>query len=332
MFDDRIHSPMNAPPLPGSFSMTAGEYALTKVEYEKMHKKTSGTLKTLWDAFELTYRLHWKGSKNEEKAVANFMSTILILGKEYPAANVDSETILSLVDTWKREGLSNGTVNRKLSALMRVLGVAHRAGMRLTPPPPTVGLKEAPHRTRTLTDDEINGMVGAMSRASGQLVRFLVETGMRVSEALSLTWADIMWQSTEDMQGVAVSALVRRSKSDRPRTVPLTKTAAGVVRQLRDERTVFGYGVSKMSLWTVPQRSFNFEWEGARRLLGLQGDKEFVPHALRHTCASRLVARGVPLAVVQKWLGHRTIQMTMRYAHVGDESLEAAARLMETMP
>jgi site-specific recombinase XerD len=63
--------------------------------------------------------------------------------------------------------------------------------------------------------------------------------------------------------------------------------------------------------------------------MGLGEDNQFVPHALRHTCASRLVQRGVPLKVVQEWLGHKTILTTMRYAHLAQSNLMSAMQVLE---
>ena len=63
--------------------------------------------------------------------------------------------------------------------------------------------------------------------------------------------------------------------------------------------------------------------------MGLAEDDGFVPHALRHTWASRLIQRGVSLRVVQEWLGHKTITVTMRYAHLSPKSLLAAVSVLE---
>lgn len=49
------------------------------------------------------------------------------------------------------------------------------------------------------------------------------------------------------------------------------------------------------------------------------------PHVLRHTCASWQVQAGVPLYSVQRWLGHSTIKMTERYAHLAPEHLQEGA-------
>ncbi|MDQ2106788.1 site-specific integrase, partial [Azospirillum isscasi] len=53
-------------------------------------------------------------------------------------------------------------------------------------------------------------------------------------------------------------------------------------------------------------------------------------HDLRHTFASRLVMRGVPLLTVSKLLGHATIQMTMRYAHLAPDAFDVAISALDS--
>lgn len=61
----------------------------------------------------------------------------------------------------------------------------------------------------------------------------------------------------------------------------------------------------------------------------LAGLRHIHPHVLRHTFASHAVMRGVPLKLVSDWMGHSTITMTMRYAHlaegVGDDMIQRLA-------
>jgi integrase len=67
-------------------------------------------------------------------------------------------------------------------------------------------------------------------------------------------------------------------------------------------------------------------FESAKKLAGL--GKDVVFHSLRHTYISRLVMAGVDIRTVQELAGHRTITMTMRYAHLGPEHKKrAVARL-----
>ena len=56
---------------------------------------------------------------------------------------------------------------------------------------------------------------------------------------------------------------------------------------------------------------------------------EFILHALRQTCASRLVNAGIDLYVIKEWLGHSSIQVTERYAHLAPQKLAHAALKLE---
>ncbi|MDQ3299393.1 MAG: tyrosine-type recombinase/integrase [Myxococcota bacterium] len=65
------------------------------------------------------------------------------------------------------------------------------------------------------------------------------------------------------------------------------------------------------------------------RICRLAGLRQFGWHVLRHTFASHLAMRGAPLKAVQDLMGHATIQMTMRYAHLAPEVARDAVRLLD---
>ena len=81
--------------------------------------------------------------------------------------------------------------------------------------------------------------------------------------------------------------------------------------------------------FTVDRDQAENAWTWVRKAMGLSGDTEFVMHALRHTTATRLIDKGIDLFTVKEWLGHSTIQVTERYAHLNPDKLAHAARVLE---
>ena len=70
-------------------------------------------------------------------------------------------------------------------------------------------------------------------------------------------------------------------------------------------------------------------WRFARKAVGLEKDTQCVIHACRHTTATRLINNGIDLYVVKEWLGHGSIQVTERYAHLSPNKLLHAAKMLE---
>lgn len=80
-------------------------------------------------------------------------------------------------------------------------------------------------------------------------------------------------------------------------------------------------------------RSYTGAQKALHRICDRTGVRRISWHVLRHTFASLLAARGVPLTIVQKFLGHSTISMTERYAHLAPSSLHDAMTVLEdTVP
>ena len=102
-----------------------------------------------------------------------------------------------------------------------------------------------------------------------------------------------------------------KTKNGSPRSVPISEDLYRVLVPL--VRVMPDY-------WQLRN-----EWEKARIAMGLKADRTFVFHACRHTYATRAVQAGVNIRVLQKLMGHKTIQTTLRYAHVDDATLADAA-------
>ena len=82
--------------------------------------------------------------------------------------------------------------------------------------------------------------------------------------------------------------------------------------------------------WGSPtQDQVNHHWDHIRSIMGLIEDKDFTPHVCRHTCASRLVQGRMDLRRVKDWMGHKSIQTTMRYAHLNAHALAEGLSILE---
>ena len=144
-----------------------------------------------------------------------------------------------------------------------------------------------------------------------------MDTGLRPIELSKLEARDVV------VKGDRPSVTTWETKTDDPRTVPLTRRAAAIVR----ERLVAAGPTDKL----FPERygQLRLRWDQVRQHMKLHTDPQFVIYCLRHTCASRLTQRGVPLQVIKEWMGHKNISQTLEYAHLAPANLYNAVAALE---
>lgn len=268
----------------------------------------------LGEALELARVGHFNRLRSGEGALACARRVVTEIGPATPVGRVGRAALAGLVASLRNAGLAAGTVNRHLSALRSVLNVSLQEG-HLKSIPPFPWCREPRGRTVSLTVDQVEQLVEACEFAHptvGPLVLFLAETGLRAGEALGLRWGDVAPGRVN----------LKTTKNGDPRSVPLTERASAVLTALAERR--------EGPFRAVSQSTLNHTFRAARESLAwARGNREVCPHALRHSCATRLVQAGVSLPVVGLWLGHRDIGSTMRYVHPNFTGLEAAARLLE---
>ena len=230
---------------------------------------------------------------------------------------LDDTAIDALVGYYRKKGNRNSTINRKLAAIFKLLKKAERGG-HIARLPTYLRLKERNGRVRFLTSDEENRVfksIGSRNPHHELLAIFLIDSGARVGEALALKWGDIQ-------NGNATFWI---TKSGRSRTIPLTERAIAALESCR----TLGPGAGPFV--KIPYQNFKYSWDAAKKECGLDSDPNMVPHILRHTCASRLVQAGIDLRRVQTFLGHQTIQMTLRYAHLATNDLQQCAHALNAI-
>ena len=219
----------------------------------------------------------------------------------------------ALITHYRAIGNSNATINRKFASLSKLFRHLHRT-RQIAFMPYFPRQKEAVGRIRFLSHDEEDRLFNylrQMNEDHYHLAVFLVDTGARFSEALKL--------ETRDVDEVNQSVTFWETKANHSRTVYLTNRALEAIRRSPENEPFAG-----INRWT-----FRDHWSKAKHFSGLGDDNLVVPHILRHTCASRLVQGGMDLRRVQEWMGHRSMQMTMRYAHLAPHDLKSCVDVLE---
>jgi integrase len=160
------------------------------------------------------------------------------------------------------------------------------------------------------------------------LLLFPFHTGARAGEQIALEWGDIDWRNhLVILRRSSALGRVGPTKTGRERKIPMTaelEAALKAVKHLRGRLVFCREDGKPLSKWQLHERL----WGTARRA----GLREIRWHDTRHSFASQLVIAGVPIPQVQQWLGHTTIGMTMRYAHLAPGTGAVHIRALETPP
>jgi integrase len=220
--------------------------------------------------------------------------------------------------------LSPKTINNILTCLRRMLVIARKRG--IIAAVPEVEWLKAPRGDFDFLDfAEAERLVAAASGEFRTMILLGLRTGMRQGEVLALRWQDVdLVAGRIVVKQNYVRGEIGTPKSGKMREIPLSddlKAALTAHRHLRGQYVfcdmdgkLLTKGECKHPLWSACKKA-------GLRLIGW--------HVLRHTFASHLVMRGAPLKAVQELLGHSTIQMTMRYAHLGPEIIRDAVKLLD---
>ena len=211
-----------------------------------------------------------------------------------------------------------GGANKALEVMCQILNHAKVHGHLETNPAGKIRHNPGCRLTRFLSRDEINRLHEELdscvaerpSRAAqADIIRLLFYTGCRSGEIRNLKW-DEVGDNTLDLGD---------SKTG-PRRAYLNSEARAIIK--RQPGTDNSYVFPSPHDPSRPLAETLSLWYRVRKRAGIEDVRL---HDLRHSFASWAVMRGVPLPTVARLLGHRQVSMTLRYAHVHDKEVEAAA-------
>jgi integrase len=234
-----------------------------------------------------------------------------------------------LIANLKRAGLAPKTINNVLTTLRCSLNTACNWGI-IASAPRIRCLRVPFQRFSYLEDDEVRALEKTMQPGFWRaLVLFFLNTGARFGEAAALHWEDVQLLGNSPYIRICRAAsqgLIGPTKTGRIRIVPLTDQMVTELRELRAHTytdLVFTTGNGNVMRSEHAKRALH-------RRCAKAGIKRISWHALRHTFATRLTTRGVPLRAIQELLGHSTIQTTCRYAHAEPMSLRNWVNLLDS--
>jgi len=233
-----------------------------------------------------------------------------------------------VLDVWVREqmldGLQRSTINKHIHMFNRMLNIARHWTLLPLQSEHLHNIKKlalGDHTQRFLNKEEIDCLIAA-SRTTRHpyfynIVRLFLLTGARHGELRLVKWQDINLIKRE--------WTVPRSKNGRARRIILSKAAVNAFISVREtaEHLMLPTNPSDYAIINPITRtayhSFYATWFQVRKAANLD---DLRIHDLRHTFASVLINKGVSIYEVQTLLGHSTIQMTQRYAHLAPDRLQ----------
>ncbi|MEG2140067.1 MAG: site-specific integrase [Bilophila sp.] len=286
---------------------------------QSRQESTSDTAWTLQEAVERTFQTVWNGMPSERTNMFNSQAALKFFGEKYPVSKITMDRIDEYMAHCQSIGNANSTVNKKLMCLSRVLRTAHERGKLKVMP--KIRLKKEPqNRIRFLSEQEEERLLATVSlfgyADQRDAIECLIYTGFRCSELWRLEKRDV------DFNHGTIT--LWRTKGGRPRTVPIV----GKIRPIIEARCARCQNDTDRLFPGSSNAWIRWAWDRVRAHMGLLDDPQFVPHMLRHTCATRLAQRGVSMPVIKEWLGHTSITTTARYAHFAPTDLTNAAKLL----
>ncbi len=210
----------------------------------------------------------------------------------------------------------DASINRAMSCLRHIFAKAVEWEMIEQSPfdkGKSLILKENNKRMRFLTEDEIKSLLDACNDSLIPIVECALNTGMRKGEILGLRWDQIR-------NGFIY---LDKTKTNEARQIPVNDSLEMLFKRIRRKqhltsRYVFTYRGKRVD-------SVKTAFNAAVRRAGIV---DFRFHDLRHTFASQLLMKGGTLKDVQELLGHKTMTMTLRYAHLTQEHKRKAVNLL----
>lgn len=265
-------------------------------------------------------------TQGEKRAPRRDLNSLQHLYPVFSGCDLNTLTTVDLrryIAQRKSEGAAASTINKEVGLISSAANYARREwGWEIPNPAVQCKQREPEGRVRWLRKDEYRALMAEAAQSPKathlpDFIRLAVNTACRKGELLGLEWnrvdlkTDLIW-----LEG-------QHTKAGKRRSVPLNRGA----REALLHRAAFRAQHCPDSPWVFAHKNGNRIQDVRTSFLSAcrrAKIKDFRIHDLRHTCAAWLVSEGVPLTEVRELLGHSSVQMTERYAHLAPERVRSA--------
>lgn len=276
----------------------------------------------------MKHRSEWRTSTSQATIECNYRFTEAHFGAQRCLTTITAGDIEAWKQVMLTADLAPSSINQRLS-LLCVL--CESAGL----PKPTVKRERVRKgRIRILSMTEEQAVLNWFTQSATvthdkrglprtemqardammvDLVAVLIDTGFRLGEMLRVGPDEVSFERN--------TVAAWETKGGRPRVIPMTPRVASIMAR----RLASGarHAFPELSVYAADDC-----WQRMRSALGMDAEREFVIHALRHTCCSRMVAAGADAFRVQKWMGHANIATTQQYVTLDTNDLLGLAALL----
>lgn len=252
-----------------------------------------------------------------------------VLGAGTYLTDITTANIAAFRDQRIREGLGASKIRSEIALISCLFKFASQEkGYNIENPvaPGKMWRPPAPREKMVfLSEQEIRVFLAAcrMSRSKrlAAYVTVLLNTGMRPGEAATLKVGSI--------QGKSI--YLAQTKNDTSRRIPLTDSAWREIELLiagrHEDEYIFAKGKDLPAIVRLrPASMFRTAFDQAKRAAGLD---HITRHSLRHTAATHMLAAGVDIRTIAAVLGHKTLQMVLRYTHPDEAALKRAVDTLD---
>lgn len=252
----------------------------------------------LRDCLGAYWQEHARHTRSADGIFVKLDALSRILGKDTLIEDISNSDLMDYRAVRVTEGLAPHGVNRDFSYLKAALRHANTMHGKDIPAIAwsKIRISEPHHRIRFLSREEYHRLLDASDETGKLIVKFAVATGLRKANILELDWKQV------DLDSGIITVMLKGNKRHTVRMPPPIRAALSTL----DHRSGKVFDTT----------GFRKRFEKAVKAAGLT---DFRFHDLRHTCATWMRMAGTDIADICEALGHSSVAVTMRYAHIEPE-------------